>query len=176
MPDHDMSPIPDSSQPQREGYSRAEDDIELPPMPESEGVGPSAAGWSNDKGGGKSKGFSSLLGAAVLIGAVVVGGWYMMRTGAAEKEHPNWPHVAAAADASDSDASQLLHLDAAGNSQVLPAIELSAADLDRPTTRQIRFPTEELTWTHWTSRTKSGFSRCSLSAVKARLALSRKRR
>ena len=139
MPDHDISPIPDPSQPQGEGHYRAEDDIELPPMPESEDAGAAPTAWSHDEGGGrKSKGFSSLLGAAVLIGAVVVGGWYVMRSGSAEKEHPNWRHVSAAADASGAGASQLVHLSAAGSSQVLPAIELSAADRDRSATRQIR--------------------------------------
>ena len=34
MPDSDISPIPDSPKPQREGHYRAEDDIELPPMPD----------------------------------------------------------------------------------------------------------------------------------------------
>ena len=128
MPDRDISPIPDSPQPQGEGHYRAEDDIELPPMPESVPAGPMGSGWPDDKGGGsKSKGFSSLVGAAVLIGAIVAGGWYFMQSGSAEKAHPNWQHVAAAADASDSDTSQLVHLDAAGTSQVLPAIEVSSS-------------------------------------------------
>lgn len=137
MPDRDISPIPDSPEPQREGHYRAEDDIELPPMPEA--ASPVRPDWSDDKGNeGKSRGLSSLVGAAVLIGAIVAGGWYFMQSGSAEKTHPNWQHVTAAADASASDTNQLVQLDTAGTAQVLPAIEVSRADLDRRTTREIR--------------------------------------
>jgi hypothetical protein len=108
-------------------------------MPEAESASPVGPSWSEDKGSGsKSKGFSSLVGAGVLITAIVAGGWYMMRGSSAERAHPNWQHVAAAAAASDADSSQLVHLDTAGNSQVLPTIEVSAADLDRSTTREVR--------------------------------------
>jgi hypothetical protein len=139
MPDRDISPTPDSPTPQREAHYRAEDDIELPPLPASEATHAAGAGRSETKGGGgQSKGFSSLLGAAVLMGAIAFGGWYFLQSSSAEKAHPNWQHVAAAADASDSDTSQLVCVDASGNPQVLPAIEVSAADLDRSSTRQIR--------------------------------------
>ena len=139
MPDSDISPIPDSPEPQREVHYRAEDDIELPPMPEAESASPVGPSWSDDKGSGsKSKGLSSLVGSAVLIAAIVAGGWYFIQSGSAEKSHPNWQHVVAAADASDSDSSQLVQLDTAGNAQVLPTIEFSAADLDRTTTREVR--------------------------------------
>jgi hypothetical protein len=136
MPDRDISPMPDSRQPHEEGHYRAEDDIELPPMPESEALGPAEAGYST--GAGKPKSISAVLGAVTLIAAVTVGGWLLMRGGSAEKTHPNWQHVAAAADASDSSASRLVHLDTAGNAHVLPSIEVSAADQDRSSTRQIR--------------------------------------
>jgi hypothetical protein len=61
-----------------------------------------------------------------------------MRGGSAERAHPNWQHVAAAAEASDASANPLVHLDSAGNSQVLPSIEVSGADQDRSSTRQVR--------------------------------------
>ena len=139
MSDRDLSPMSDSPQPQGAGHYRADDDIELPPIPGPEAASPEPTGWSNDQGStGKSKNFSSLLGAAALIGALAVGGWLLMRSGSAEKAHPNWQHVAAAADASDADTSQLVHLDASGNSQVLPAVEVSASDLDRSATQQVR--------------------------------------
>ena len=139
MPDHDISPVPDSPQPQGQGHYRAEDDIELPPMPPSEESGPAESGWQDDKRSGVgAKGVSNIIGAVVLIGAIAFGGWYLTQSGSAEKAHPNWQHVAAAAEASDSDTSQLIHLDTAGNSQVLPAIEVSAADLDRRATREVR--------------------------------------
>ncbi len=124
MSDRDISPIPDSPEPPGAGHYRADDDIELPPIAETDSDGTAETSWSrNLNDGRKSNGGSLWLGAAVLIGAIVVGGWYVMRSGSAEKEHPNWQHVAAAADASDSDTSQLVQLDAAGNSQVLPPLK-----------------------------------------------------
>lgn len=139
MPDRDISPMPDSRHPQQDGHYRAEDDIELPPMPESESLGAAETGHAaGATGPGKRTGLGAVLGTAALIGAVTVGGWLFLRGGSAERTHPNWQHVAAAAEASDSSANQLVHLDNVGNSQVLPSIEVSAADQDRSTTRQIR--------------------------------------
>ena len=46
--------------------------------------------------------------------------------------------MAAAADASDANTNQLVRVDAAGNAQVLPTIGVSATDLDRNATQQVR--------------------------------------
>jgi len=141
MSDREISPLPDSSQPQGAGHYRAEDDIELPPHPGAESGDTAAANWSVDEGSSKSntsKGFSSYLVAAALVAAIAVGGLFAVRGGSAEKTHPNWQHVAAAADASDAGVAQLVHLDAAGAFQPVPTVELASADRDRGATRQIR--------------------------------------
>ena len=139
MPDGDISPVPDSPRPDGTGHYRADDDIELPPMPETESASAESPGWPTGRGGEKKRiGISSILGTAAVIGALLVGGWYVTQGGSAEKQHPNWQHVTAAAKASDGVTNQLTHLDKAGNTQVLPAIQVTAADADRAATQQVR--------------------------------------
>ncbi len=139
MPDHDFSPVPDSPQPQGAGHYRADDDIEVPLSGEREPDAVETTRWSDKaSGGSKATGFSPRLGGAILLASVLVGGWFLMPAGSAEKAHPNWTHVAAAAEASDDATSQLIHLDRAGNSQVLSSLEVSRADLKRSATRKVR--------------------------------------
>jgi hypothetical protein len=139
MPERDLSPLSDSPRPHSAGHKRVDDDIELPPLHESE-VGSDATGnWTAEHDGPpKSNGFASFLGAAALIAAIAVGGWFFLDSGAAEDQHPNWQHVAAATDASGADANQLVRLDASGETQTLPTIEVASADRDRTATRKIR--------------------------------------
>lgn len=138
MPDHDFTPMPDSPQPQGAGHYRADDDIELPPTRDDTGNA-GTTGWpDNARSDNKPTGLSPLLGGAVLLAAVLVGGWFLLPAGSTESAHPNWQHVAAAAEASDDNASQLVHLTQVGNPEVLPAIELSRADLKRSVTRKVR--------------------------------------
>jgi hypothetical protein len=138
MPDSDISPQQDSPRPQQGGHYRADDDIELPPIPEdAESV--SSSNWSAESDQTrKPSGVTSVLGAVALMAALAVGGWFVMQEGSAEKQHPNWQHVAAATAASDGNSNQLVHVDGSGDSHVLPAIELSAADTNRDATQEVR--------------------------------------
>lgn len=139
MPEPEISPVPESPKPAAAAHYRPADDIELPPMPESPpGQGTTLGRPVETDATGKYGGLSSVLGAAALVGALVVGGWLMMRGNSAEEEHPNWRHVAAATEASHEGANYFLHVDRAGSTQTLPSIEVSARDADRSTTRQVR--------------------------------------
>ena len=138
MPDHDFTPMPDSPQPQGAGHYRADDDIELPSTRDEAGTA-GTAGWpDNARSDIKPTGFSPLLGGAVLLAAALVGGWFLMPAGSTESAHPNWKHVATAAEASDDNGTQLVHLNQAGNAEVLPSLELSRSDLKRSATRKVR--------------------------------------
>jgi len=139
MPDHDFSPMPDSPQPQGAGHYRDDDDIDLPSSPRDEVGAVETTSWSDDSpSDNKPAGFSPLLSGAVLLAAVLVGGWFLMPAGSTESAHPNWKHVAAATEASDGEGSQLVHLNQAGNPEVLPSLEVSRADLKRSATRKVR--------------------------------------
>ncbi|MCA9217921.1 MAG: hypothetical protein KDB27_32850 [Planctomycetales bacterium] len=138
MPDG-MSPKPDPSRPQGAGHYRADDDIELPPLDDSNSNAADSEQWaSGAPPSHKSGGLGLILGAAALIGAIVVGGWFYMGGGSAEKQHENWQHVAAAARVSNDSAQQLVRLDSSGVSAATSSLELSAADVNRAAMQQIR--------------------------------------
>ena len=133
-----MSPIPDPLRPQGAGHYRADDDIELPALDDSTSKAVDAGQWSSGSHPHESNGLKSLLGAAALIGAVVVGGWFYMRGRSTERQHENWQHVAAAAKASNVNAQQLVRLDTSGTSTTTSSLELSAVDVNRAAMQQIR--------------------------------------
>lgn len=134
-----MSPKPDPLRPQGAGHYRADDDIELPPLDESNSQAVGATQWSSGSTPPrKSGGLGSILGAASLIAAIVVGGWFYVGGSSAEKQHENWQHVAAAAKASNDNAQQLVRLDSSGVSAATSSLELSAADVNRAAMQQIR--------------------------------------
>lgn len=128
------------------GHYRADDDIELPPMPGESSTGElkwNSAGGSqplNDSGSSPGSGKTGLaIGAALLAGAIAIGGWFAIGgSGSAEQEHPNWQHVAAATEASQLGSAQVVMIDNAGDVQVLPAIEISRQDADGVNTRKVR--------------------------------------
>lgn len=139
MSDRDLSPLSDSPRPETAGHQRIEDDIELPPSIESDSAGGETEAWSTGHDGQrKPNRFPSFAGAAALIAAIAVGGWFLIPNSSTESQHPNWQHVAAATDASSADANQLVLLDASGDTQTLPTVEISSADLDRTATRKVR--------------------------------------
>lgn len=139
MSDRDLSPLSDSSRPQSAGHQRIDDDIELPPSTESDSVGGETEAWSTGHDGPRNPNrFPPFVGAAALIAAIAIGGWFLSPNSSTENQHPNWQHVAAATDASSADANQLVLLDASGDTQTLPTVEVSSADLDRSATRNVR--------------------------------------
>ena len=139
MPDPEMSPIPKSEQLGMAHY-QADDDIELPPMPDGEPVPSSGSDWSQprtaDRSGGSS--LAKSLGTLALLGAVIVGGWFNMFGASAEQKHENWQHVAAAAKASTETTSQLVQIDTSNASTVVPSIVVTSSDADRATSQKVR--------------------------------------
>ena len=139
MPDPDISPVPDSPKPEGTAHYRAEDDIELPPMSTEDGTGYEGAKWSSTTGDPLGKRvLPKAIGVAILLGVVAFGGWFATRGGSLEKQHENWQHVAAAEEASTDTQQSLIHIDGSGTSHALTSIELTSAEADRNTTRQVR--------------------------------------
>jgi len=139
MTDRKLCASRDSIQVQGTGHYRAQDDFELPQIPPEESDLSETAEWQNQTGGGiRPGGFSSILGIAALVGALVVGGWFAMRDSSLEQQHPDWQHVAAANEASDGGTHQLIHVDGRAASQALPSIEITYADANKMATRQVR--------------------------------------
>jgi len=137
MPDR-LSPKPDPLRPQGAGHYRADDDIELPPLAE---VGPSSYHVDQQVPAGpplkESARVMPAIGGIALVGALLFGGWLYLGGGSAEKQHENWRHVAAAAQASTDTAQQLVRLDS-GNSVETENLELSTADMNGISMQQIR--------------------------------------
>lgn len=138
MPDG-MSPRPDRSQPEGAGHYRADDDIELPPIHDGNSASPASEPFSQEfSPPRKTGGAAAMLGAAALIVAVLAGGWLYLGGGSAEKQHENWRHVAAAAQASTNDVQQLVRLDASGSSAESSTLEVTSGDMNRAAMQQIR--------------------------------------
>ena len=138
MPERDISSVPDSPKPDVGAHHQPADDIELPPMPESSPEQGAAGQSPGANATSRSGGLSSMFGTVALVGALIVGGWLMMRGNSGEDQHPNWQHVTAATEASSDGTNQLLHVGGAGSAQILPSIEVSSRDADRGTTRNVR--------------------------------------
>jgi hypothetical protein len=134
----------DPATPQGAGHYRADDDIELPPIRDSATSRANADSSNADQWDSrpistrKQGGIASLLGATALIGAIIVGGWFYMGSGSAEKQHENWKYVAAASQASTDSIQQLVCLDAAGTSTERSSMEVSSVDINRTAMQQIR--------------------------------------
>ncbi len=135
-----MSPNPDSPKPEGTAHYQAEDDIELPPILEGQSEGSNRADNRTSSAlTASSKRFKKAIGAAFVMGAVAIGGFFFASQGGSlEKQHENWQHVAAAAKASTDDAQQLIHLDASGASAQSASLEVSSADMNRAAMQQIR--------------------------------------
>ena len=145
MPDPELSPDPDRHRDSALGHYRADDDIVLPPAPGqstdgelewNSGQRSQAANDSGSEGGTGKVGLA--IGAALLAGAIAIGSWFAISSSSVEQEHPNWQHVAAATEASQSGAAQVVMIDNAGDVQLLPAIEVARQDADRDATRKVR--------------------------------------
>ena len=133
-----MSPTPDHQRPPGGGHYRADDDIDLPPISDAASQRDSDQWSSSAPAATKSGGIASLLGTVVIIGAILVGGWYFVGRSSAEKQHENWQHVDAAAKASSDNAHQLIRLDASGVLAASASLELSATDVNHAAMQQIR--------------------------------------
>lgn len=138
MADRDISPVPDRPGPEGQGHYTADDDIELPPMSDASSSSGDEPGWPRANAVTRSGNAVKILGTAALVGALLVGGWFATRGGSAEKQHPNWQHVEAAADASTPADGRLLHIDGAGRAETVASIEVVTADADRATLGDIR--------------------------------------
>ena len=134
MADGEMRPQSDTSGPAGAHY-RADDDIELPPIDDATAsTVENGSAMSNSPNGG----LSSLLGSAVLLGAVLIGGWYLWSGGASEKDHPSWQNVAAATDASTNEVNATYLVSKSGKSALSTKVETTSMDVDRVTTRKVR--------------------------------------
>lgn len=142
MAQPEMSPIPSGSRPQLGARHIASDDIDLPPLPPSAAKeNPVAAGGVPDTPARQRTGkkLAPLWMAAGLVAALAIGNWLWQRNHPAETSHPNWNHVAAAANASTSQRTNVvIQRDSAGATRGSQSVELSLADADRVTTQAVR--------------------------------------
>jgi len=77
-----------------------------------------------------------LAGSVIFAGTLLCGNFLPM--GGDESQHPNWRHVETATEASQENASQLLHVTNLGSERIRPAVQLTSADADHVATRRIR--------------------------------------
>jgi len=116
-----------------------DDDIDLPPIPGSSEADAAVDGFSpptsppSKRGSGVNPVWSFSA-----VAALVVAGWFLLRSPADETDHPNWQHVAAATEAADVTGGAVVKLDNAGHARVTTAIALSSADADPDTTNAVR--------------------------------------
>ena len=136
MPESEMTPQPDSPRPEQVGYHQSDNDIELPPIRKSSGDG-TPISQSRGSRYRKPGSLLRLIGSAILAGTLVGVSLFLFQGLSAEKQHPNWQHVAAAAEASN-EYSHLVQLDTSGSSKVVTEIELTSADANRAASTQIR--------------------------------------
>ena len=138
----EMSPKPSGPRPQLGGQHLSANDIDLPPLqtPAAEATldteGSSVIPAGQQKAPQQT---SPLWMAAGLIAALAVGAWLWQRNQPAETAHPNWQHVAAAADASSAQGTNVvIQRDLAGAARQSASVELSLTDADAVTTQAVR--------------------------------------
>jgi len=138
MPDPDISPIPESSQLLSAAESLSGDDIDLPPVRETN-LGDADSLWPTPRVA-SSKPSSSLkaMAAGAVIATLLAVGFFTWGNGSTEKQHPNWQHVASATDASSQTTTQLVAVKAGGAPQLLGHVQVSSADLNHAATKDVR--------------------------------------
>ena len=131
----------EASQAAAGGQRLPDDDIELPPVPDSLPGG--AAEGSDTTGIGASRRprktslAANLMLGFVTVATLVVGGWWVLGGDSGETGHPDWRHVVAATEAS-GDANRLVRVESSGVEQVVDSIEFSAQDADADTTLAVQ--------------------------------------
>lgn len=141
MTQPEMSPMPSGPRRELGGRQISADDIELPPLPQSAAeTYPTPAGLAPSPPAAQRKAtrFSQLWMATGLIAALTMGMWLWQRNHSVETAHPNWNHVAAAADASAQGGNIVIQRTSAGATRGTSTVELSLADADEATTRAVR--------------------------------------
>ena len=138
----EMSPQPPRLS-TRPGNSISSDDIDLPPLPQSEAVSETLRTEAHGTDGARSINIGersgSLLLAGVAAGILGLAAWFYAQPAAGEAAHPGWQQVSAATDASTTAGSTaFLHTDTSGASRIAPAIRLTSADADQLTTLTVR--------------------------------------
>lgn len=138
----EMSPKPSGPGPQLGARRMAADDIDLPPLP------PSVTTEKSVLGGGvpdtparqrTGRKLAPLLMTAGLIATLSIANWFWQRHHPAEASHPNWNHVAAAANASTSQRTTVvIQRNVAGTTRKSPSVQLTLADADPVTTQAVR--------------------------------------
>ena len=143
MDQPEMLPVPELPKPQRGRHQMPDDDIELPPIPQSlpgmSAAGPEIPAGVSPGGAKPPRRFRQALWAVGLLATVAVGAWFLQSSTSTEEGHPNWKHVAAATEASVSQqADVLIHVDESGAAHVVPSIDVSAMDVDEDPSRAVR--------------------------------------
>ena len=128
-----ISLVPELARPNQNGPRLSEDDIVVPSI-ESDSDRTSNA---TDRVPQNARGWIAPLGIAVVT-AGLLGGFVPWSGGSDESHHPNWQHVQAATDAATTNANPLTKVLASEPTSTSAYIEVSAADVDRSATRNIR--------------------------------------
>ncbi|MCA9040003.1 MAG: hypothetical protein KDA65_06645 [Planctomycetaceae bacterium] len=138
MPEPDFSRPESAPHPQQTHY-QTEDDIELPPLETEPANAASSDDVSPSPDQNQKTGRPSILGTIALIGACLVGTWFLLPDAPSlEEQHPNWQYVEAATNASSSGSDQLVQLTQQGSTQVFSSLELASSDASQAATRELR--------------------------------------
>lgn len=141
MAQPEMSPMPSGPRRELGGRQMSADDIALPPIPQPVAeTSPISAGVTHHSPAAprRSSRFSQLWMATGLVAALAMGMWLWRSNHSVETAHPNWNHVAAAADASAHGANVVIQRTSAGATRGTSTVELSMADADEATTQAVR--------------------------------------
>ena len=79
-----------------------------------------------------------LFGCVAAVAVVMAAGWFTLRDGGLEQQHPNWQQVVAASDASSATEERLSHVARDNRSSMVSAIVVTRSDTNRLASSQIR--------------------------------------
>lgn len=97
----------------------------------AEPVTPSVGSQSNTSG-------RRLFGCVAAAAVIMAAGWFTLRDGGLEQQHPSWQYVAAASDSENGTGAQLSHVGSAGKASMVSAIVVTRSDTNRLASSQIR--------------------------------------
>lgn len=97
----------------------------------AEPVTPSVGSQQNTSG-------RKLFGCVAAAAVIMVAGWFFLRDGGLEQQHPNWQYVVAAFDASNTAEERLSHVARDNRSSMVSAIVVTRSDANRIASSQIR--------------------------------------